>query len=150
MVYRSRGFLVQVLAGTRNICSVIKFLETGWVGGWSGCIRKLEGGTWISRGCIRKLEGVPGCQGRGVRVALGSRLGLELTQEGISLKNHTKALGGRGVSIVPLPSTFDIIHPIDLTFGTYNKFSLYFQLIETTWCLIFKFSDFFFHIRIEH
>ena len=34
------------------------------------------------------------------------------------------------------PSTFDTIHPIDLIFGTYNKPSLYFQLIEITWCLI--------------
>ena len=28
------------------------------------------------------------------------------------------------------------IHPIDLKFGTYNKLHLYFQLSETTWCLI--------------
>ena len=28
------------------------------------------------------------------------------------------------------------MHPIDLIFGTYNVFSLYFQLIETTWFLI--------------
>ena len=34
------------------------------------------------------------------------------------------------------PSTFDTIHPIDLKFGTYNKLRLYFQLSETTWCLI--------------
>ena len=34
------------------------------------------------------------------------------------------------------PSTFDTIHPIDVKFGTYNKLHLYFQLIETTWCLI--------------
>ena len=36
----------------------------------------------------------------------------------------------------PPPSTFDTIHPIDLKFGTCNKFRLYFQLSETTWCLI--------------
>ena len=34
------------------------------------------------------------------------------------------------------PSTFDTMHPIDLKFGTYNKLRLYFQLSETTWCLI--------------
>ena len=34
------------------------------------------------------------------------------------------------------PSTFDTIHLIDLKFGTYNKLRLYFQLSETTWCLI--------------
>ena len=41
-----------------------------------------------------------------------------------------------GGSIGPPPSTFDTIHPIDLKFGTYNKLRLYFQLSETTWCLI--------------
>ena len=35
-----------------------------------------------------------------------------------------------------LPSTIDTIHSIDLIFGTYNELSLYFQLSETTWCLI--------------
>ena len=34
--------------------------------------------------------------------------------------------GGGGVSIGPLHSTFDTIHPIDLIFGTYNERSLYF------------------------
>ena len=47
----------------------------------------------------------------------------------------TQSMGGRW-SIVPLPSSFDTIHPIDLIFGTCNEFSLYFQLIETTWYLI--------------
>ena len=94
MVYRSRGFLVQVLAGTRNICSVIKFLETGWVGGWSGCIRKLEGGTWISRGCIRKLEGVPGYQGRGVRVRVNPR-------RHKPKKSHEGIRGEGGVNRIP-------------------------------------------------
>ena len=42
---------------------------------------------------------------------------------------------GGGVNRTP-PSTFDTIHPIDLKFGTYNKLRLYFQLSETTWCLI--------------
>ena len=36
----------------------------------------------------------------------------------------------------PPSSIFDTIHPIDLKFGTYNKLHLYFQLSETTWCLI--------------
>ena len=36
----------------------------------------------------------------------------------------------------PPPSTFDTIYPIDLKFGTYDKLHLYFQLSETTWCLI--------------
>ena len=34
------------------------------------------------------------------------------------------------------PSTFDTIYPIDLKFDTYSKLHLYFQLSETTWCLI--------------
>ena len=41
----------------------------------------------------------------------------------------------RGGSIGP-PSTFNTIHPIDIKFGIYNKLHLYFQLSETTWCLI--------------
>ena len=49
----------------------------------------------------------------------------------------TRSLEGGGGSIGSLPpSTFDTIHPIDLKFGTYNKLHLYFQLSETTWCLI--------------
>ena len=56
-----------------------------------------------------------------------------LTLEGISLKKLHESLGGG--TIGHLPSTFDTIHPIDLIFGTY-EFSLYFQLIEITWCLI--------------
>ena len=56
-----------------------------------------------------------------------------LILEGTSLKKlHEGITGGR--SIGPLPSSFDTIHPIDLIFGTYNKLSLYFQLIETMWC----------------
>ena len=43
--------------------------------------------------------------------------------------------GGGGQSDLP-QSTFDTIHPIDLKFGIYNKLHLYFQLSETTWCLI--------------
>ena len=67
----------------------------------------------------------------------------------------------------PLPSTFDTIHPIDWIFGTYNERSLYFQLIETTWCpwqtqqhndvtsgrhlaWIFKFSNFFSNLNTEN
>ena len=48
----------------------------------------------------------------------------------------TRSLEGGGVNRTPPPSTFDTIHPIDLKFGTYNKLHLYFQLSETTWCLI--------------
>ena len=43
---------------------------------------------------------------------------------------------GGGVNRTPPSSTFDTIHPIDLKFGTYSKLHLYFQLSETTWCLI--------------
>ena len=35
-----------------------------------------------------------------------------------------------------LEGGFDTIHAIDLKFSTYNKLHLYFQLSETTWCLI--------------
>ena len=44
--------------------------------------------------------------------------------------------GGGGGGQSDPPSTFDTIHPIDLKFGTHNKIHLYFQLSETTWCLI--------------
>ena len=44
--------------------------------------------------------------------------------------------GGQSDPHPPLHSTFDTIHPIDLKFGTHNKLHLYFQLSETTWCLI--------------
>ena len=36
----------------------------------------------------------------------------------------------------PPPSTFDTIYPIDIKLDTYNKLHLYFQLSETTRCLI--------------
>ena len=48
----------------------------------------------------------------------------------------TRSLEGEGVNRTPPPSTFDTILPIDLKFGTYSKHHLYFQLSETTWCLI--------------
>ena len=48
----------------------------------------------------------------------------------------TRSIGGGGGGQSDPPSTFDIILPIDLKFGTYNKLRLYFQLSETTWCLI--------------
>ena len=53
-------------------------------------------------------------------------------------KTVTRSLeGGGGGSIgASPPSTFDTIHPIDMKLGTYNKLHLYFQLSETTWCLI--------------
>ena len=44
--------------------------------------------------------------------------------------------GGGSIGLPPPPSTFDAIHPIDLKFGTYSKLQFYFQLNETTWCLI--------------
>ena len=40
------------------------------------------------------------------------------------------------MSIGHHPTTFDTIHLIDLKLGTYNKLNFYFQLSETTWCLI--------------
>ena len=43
---------------------------------------------------------------------------------------------GGGGSIRPLPSTFGTTDPLDFIFGTYNQLPLYFQLNETTWCLI--------------
>ena len=48
----------------------------------------------------------------------------------------TRSLEGGGGQSDPPPSTFDTIHPINLKFGTYNKLHLYFQLSETTWCLV--------------
>ena len=48
----------------------------------------------------------------------------------------TQSLEGGGGGQSDPPSTFDTIHPIDLKFGTYSKLHLYFQLSETTWCLI--------------
>ena len=48
---------------------------------------------------------------------------------------YTKPWGG-GQSEPPPPSTFNTTHPIDLKFGTFSKLHLYFQLSETTWCLI--------------
>ena len=49
-----------------------------------------------------------------------------------------KALKGRRVNRTPPPTpfTFDTIHLIDMKFGKYNKLHLYFQISETTWCLI--------------
>ena len=34
------------------------------------------------------------------------------------------------------PSTFNIINPIDMKFGTYNKLHLYLPLSEITWCVV--------------
>ena len=47
----------------------------------------------------------------------------------------TRSLEGGQSDPLP-PSTFDTIHPFDLKFGTYSKLHFYFQLSETTWCLI--------------
>ena len=46
-----------------------------------------------------------------------------------------EGVGGDSIGLPP-PSTFDTIDPNGLKFGTYNKLHLYFQLSETTWCLI--------------
>ena len=53
-----------------------------------------------------------------------------------NIKKVTQRHKEGGGSIGPLPSTFNTIHPIDFTFGTYNELLLYIQLIKTTWCLI--------------
>ena len=42
----------------------------------------------------------------------------------------------RGDQSPPPPSAFETIHSIDMKFGIHNKLHLYFQLSETTWCLI--------------
>ena len=60
----------------------------------------------------------------------------QLTLEASKKKVTRNVEGGGGPSDPPPPSTFDTAHPIDLKFGTYNKLHLYFQLSETTWCLI--------------
>ena len=57
-------------------------------------------------------------------------------EQGISIKKLREGIMGEGGTIGPLPSTFDTIHPTDLIFGQYNELSSYFQLNETTWCLI--------------
>ena len=59
-----------------------------------------------------------------------------LALEGTNLIKLLEAMEGEGGLIGPLPSTFDTIHTIDLTFGTNNELSLNYQLIETTWYLI--------------
>ena len=60
----------------------------------------------------------------------------QLTLEASKKKLLHEALrGGGGVNRIP-PSTFDTIHPIHLKFCTCNKLHLFFQLSETTCCLI--------------
>ena len=62
---------------------------------------------------------------------------LDLNPRSLLEKIVTRSLeGGGGVNRSPPPSTFNTIHPIDLKLGTYNKLHLYFQLSETTRCLI--------------
>ena len=51
------------------------------------------------------------------------------------IKKVTQSLREKG-PIGPLLSTFDTIDPIDLIFGTHNELPLFFQLSETTWCLM--------------
>ena len=57
-------------------------------------------------------------------------------EEKIVRRSLEREGGGGGVNRTPPLSTFDTIYPIELKFGTYNKLHLYFQLSETTWCLI--------------
>ena len=59
-----------------------------------------------------------------------------INPRGLLEKIVTRSLEGGGVNRPPPPSIFDTIHLIDLKFGTHNKLHLYFQLSETTWCLI--------------
>ena len=66
-----------------------------------------------------------------LQVAFSQRI----NPRGLEEKIVTRSLeGGGGVNRTPF--YFRQIHPIDLTFGTYNKLHLYFQLSKTTWCLI--------------
>ena len=60
---------------------------------------------------------------------------LQINPRSLPEKIVTRSLEGGGGQSAP-PSNFDTIHPIDLKFGTYSKLHLYFQLSETTWCLI--------------
>ena len=64
-------------------------------------------------------------------------LNISLNPRNLEEKIVTRSLavGGGGCQSDP-PSTFDLIYPIDMKLGTYNKVHLYFQLSETTWCLI--------------
>ena len=50
-------------------------------------------------------------------------------------KKLHEALRGEGGQSNP-PTTFDSIRPIDLKFGKYHNLHLYFQLSESTECLI--------------
>ena len=59
-----------------------------------------------------------------------------LNPRSLEEKIVTEAMRGGGSFAPPPSSTVDIIHPIDLKFGTYNKLHLCFQLSVTTWCLI--------------
>ena len=70
------------------------------------------------------------------KISAASRL-LLLILEASKKKYVTWTLerGGGSIGTFP-PSTFDTIHPIDMKLSRYNKLHLYFQLSETTWCLI--------------
>ena len=63
---------------------------------------------------------------------------INFSPRSLGQKTVTRTLwgGGGGVNRNSSPSTFDTIHPLDMKCGTYNKLHLYFQLSETTWCLI--------------
>ena len=73
---------------------------------------------------------------RDVRGSCGTGVSAVLNPRSLLEKIVTRSLEGRGGGNRTPPFTFDTIHPIDLKFGTYNKLHLYFQLSETTWCLI--------------
>ena len=66
--------------------------------------------------------------------------GLNQSESKIRIREEkivTRTLEGEMGNPPPPPSsTFGTIHPIDMKFGTYKKFHLYFQLSETTWYLI--------------
>ena len=61
---------------------------------------------------------------------------IQINPRSLLEKIVTRSFEGEGGGQSDPPSTFDTIHPIDLKFGTYNKLYLFFQLSETTWCLI--------------
>ena len=66
-----------------------------------------------------------------IRLCIPGNSGIErLNPRSLEEKIVTRSLEGGGGQSVP-PSTFDTIHPIDLKFGTYNKFHLYFQISVT-------------------
>ena len=72
----------------------------------------------------------------GIKLESRNMLVRKITPRSLKEKKATRTLEGKGVNRTPSPSTFDITHPIDMIFGTYNKMPLYFQLSKTTSSLI--------------